>query len=673
MDPVLEPFEEIAGEINFQTPKLPLICNVTGKLMSADTQLTGKYWADHIRAAVRYADSINAAEEFGCEVMLELGPQSVLTRMAAANWQQGTDRLISCLQRDQDEAASIKAAIAGLYSQGITPNFEAIYQPTSSRDQKLRGRKPKRIVLPTYPFQRRRFWGPDKPRAAHAQHHTAHPSLGEAVSLAGTSNESRFESFVEPDSPPWLPDHEVMGQVVMPGAAFVELALAATEMAQLHDVKFEQPLRPTARTAMQTVIKTDAEKNRVIETFSCPAESSAWTRHFTATTSPASPTVAATDEALVKDEPKLTLEQIRSQPSETVSAESFYAGMSELGLNYGPNFQTIQTLNVNESGVLATLATQADIRGYIIPPPLLDGAIHSLAVGLLKEDGDSLFLPVGMKRVRLLAEVKEELICYAKWTQPDGELRTADLTLMDTDGNVVGEIQSLQVRQTSRSALRQLSGSGSARLLYEMQWQNFRLPAPSETKRNWLIVGDRKGVAKRLTEAGHEVQSVELKDSDDALVNWDEVIDAETAPAGILWDFTSDTGDDTSTHDHCTAILSLAKTLAEKNIRKIECGLQLLTSNAVDISGADVEGAAVDPNQAKYLGLGRVLGAEQPEFRCRLIDADTFSEETDAALFEFLVTETKESQFAIRGGQFQVPRLKQVKLPKVRCEFHRLR
>ena len=669
MDPVLEPFEEIVGEVDFQTPRLPLICNVTGQLMSADTKLTGKYWADHIRAAVRYADSIDAAEDFGCEVMLELGPQSVLTRMAAANWQQGSDRLISCLQRDEDETTSVKAAIAGLYSQGINPNFEAIYEPRSIRDQKPREKKPKRIVLPTYPFQRRRFWGPDKPRAAHAQHHTAHPSLGEPVSLAGTTNESRFESFVEPDSPPWLPDHEVMGQVVMPGAAFVELALAATEMAELHDVKFPQPLRPIARTAMQTVIKTDAEKNQVIETFSCPAESSTWTRHFTAATSPAP---VSTDEVQSNDETKeVSLEQIRSQPSETVSAQSFYAGMAELGLNYGPNFQTIQTLNVNEAGVLSTLTTQADIRGYLIPPPLLDGAIHSLAVGLLNEDGDSLFLPVGMKRVRLLAEVKEELVCYAKWTQPDGELRTADLTLMDTDGNVVGEIESLQVRQTSRSALRQLSGSGSERLLYEMQWQNFRLPAASETKRNWLIVGDRQGVAKRLIEAGHEVQSVEIKTTDAELINWDHLIDADNVPAGILWDFTDDditNANDYSTQDHCTAILSLTKTLAEKNIRTIECGLQLLTSNAVDSGDNGVKNSVgdspVDPNQAKYLGLGRVLGAEQPEFRCRLIDVDTFSDETDTALFEFLVTETKESQFAIRDGQFQVPRLKQVKLPK---------
>ena len=646
MDPVLKPFEEIADGITFHKPQLPLICNVSGQLMPADTRLTGKYWADHIRAAVQYAPSVEAAKEFGCEVLLEIGPQAVLTRMAAANWlpgQQGTGTLISCLQRKQDESTSIKAAIGGLYTQGIDPDFKTIHA----------GQTRQRILLPTYPFERRRFWGPDKPRAAHAEHHTAHPSLGDAVSLAGSSNETRFQSFLETDSPPWLPDHEVMGQIVMPGAAFVELALAATKMAELHDVRFEQPLRPTSRTAMQTVIKTDAEKNRTIETFSCPAESDNWTRHFAATARVTETSPPA----------KIDLDSLRKQDGETVSAETFYAGMADLGLNYGPNFQTIQNLRVNQDGVLSTLAIQSDILGYIIPPPLLDGAIHSLAVGLLKEDGDSLFLPVGMKRVRFFSEVQNELVCHAKWTKPDGELRTADLTLMDTGGNVVAEIESLQVRQTSRSALRQMSGSGSERLLYDMQWQSFRLPAPSPAKRRWLIVGDRAAVARRLTEAGHEVQSVQPVDAD-----WGQLLDAENLPAGILWDFTDDThaaADDSKTKVHVEGILSLVKSLAEKNVRGIECGLQLLTCNAVDC-GDEV---SVDPFQTKYLGMGRVLGAEQPEFRCRLIDVDSFSEETDAALFDFLVTETKESQFAVRGGQFHVSRLKQSKLPKERPSF----
>ncbi len=641
MDPVLEPFAEIANGVTYRRPQLPLICNVTGELLAVDRVLDGQYWANHIRAAVQYAPSVITAEQFGCATLLEIGPQATLTRMATAAWQQDNGRLVACLQRDVDDGLSIQSAVARMYTHGVVTNFETMH----------RGHGGQRITLPTYPFERRRFWGPDKPRAAHAQHHTAHPSLGSPVSLAGASNETRFETFIEPDSPSWLPDHEVMNQVVMPGAAFVELALAATEMAELQDVKFEQPLRPTNRTAMQTVVKTDGDKIRRIETFTRPAESSVWTRHFTAS-SKSIPTIP--DRA---NRPKVSLEQLQAQPSEKVSAEAFYSGMATLGLNYGPDFQTVQTLAINEEGVLATLATQTDIRGYLIPPPLLDGAIHCLAVGLLEEDGDSLFLPVGMKRVKLYAPVQSELICHAKWTQPEGEFRAADLTLMDAEGQVVGEIESLEVQQINRSALRQINGSGSDRLLYQMQWLPYRLPAPSDTKGDWLIVGNLNTVTESLIQAGRRVTSVNLDE-----VDWGQLINADKPPAGILWDFSGNTNTDSvdqKTRLHCEGILALTKTLADKGIRRIECGMQLLTRNAVDIGN----GENVDPAQTQFWGLGRVIGAEQPEFRCRMIDVDEFTDVTGAALFDFLTTETKENQFAIRNGQYFVTRLKQANLP----------
>ncbi|MEQ8835904.1 MAG: type I polyketide synthase, partial [Lacipirellulaceae bacterium] len=214
MDPALAPFQAVADQVEFQPGSLPLVCNVTGQALAADAVLDGAYWAKHIREAVRYADGIEAVQQLGCDVVLELGPQAVLTRMAAANWKQPATGLISCLQRGGEDANSLLQAIGQLYVHGATPDFDAVYARKDVR----------RVVLPTYPFQRRRFWGPDKPRAFHAEFHTAHPLLGSKVSLAGIKDETRYESFIEPDSPPWLPDHEVMGHTVVPGAAYVEMA-----------------------------------------------------------------------------------------------------------------------------------------------------------------------------------------------------------------------------------------------------------------------------------------------------------------------------------------------------------------------------------------------------------------------------------------------------------------
>ena len=119
--------------------------------------------------------------------------------MTAAAGTQSDNALISCLQKNVDDHHSIRCAVAQLYVNGVNPDFDRIAGQRNSRP----------VSLPTYPFQRRRFWGPAKPRAAHSDFHTAHPLLGGKLSLAGSENESRYESYIEPDSPAWLPDHEV--------------------------------------------------------------------------------------------------------------------------------------------------------------------------------------------------------------------------------------------------------------------------------------------------------------------------------------------------------------------------------------------------------------------------------------------------------------------------------
>jgi len=513
MEPALAPFEKIANEITFNKPQLPVICNVTGKVLAPDTILDGKYWAGHIRHSVQYSQSVEAAQDMGCEVILELGPHSVLTQMAGGKWKSPQSHLVACLQRDSDDATSICSAIGKMYACGVNVNFRSIH----AREN----RKP--VVLPTYPFERRRFWGPDKPRAAHAAHHTAHPLLGSKISLAGSKSEQRFETHIESDSPVWLPDHEVMGQAVMPGAAFIEMALQAVKadngdgFRTIINAKFEQPLSPSARTALQTVIQSN-DDGRKIETYSSAGESGTWSRHFTAA-------LATSSDAVPEQPPSIDLEQLKSEFSNNVEADAFYAGMSQLGLTYGSAFQTIDTIATSDNGVLAQLSGKSDVRGYTIAPPLLDGCIHSLAVGILERNDENLFLPVGIKRIQFYQSVDDEIWCHARWTKPDGDVRTADLTLYDSAGKVVAELEELTVRQVNRAALRKMGGSGSARLLYEMQWQPYRLPAASANKRRWMLVCQNNGgtgeaaqdllasVKEKLAAAGHEVVGVTLCES----------------------------------------------------------------------------------------------------------------------------------------------------------------
>ncbi len=640
--------------------------------------LDGQYWAQHIRQAVRFSESIDTAQESGCQVILELGPQPVLTRMAAANWRQPADRLISCLKRDADDGESLLQAIGQLYVHGATPNFDAMY----------RNKNCKRIVLPTYPFQRRRFWGPDKPRAFHAEFHTAHPLLGARVSLAGVSGETRFESFIDADSPAWLPDHEVLGQVVMPGAAYVEMALAAAGSGQIQDIVFEQPLQPTARTAMQTIVRSGEDQTRTIETYSAAAGTSTWNRNFSAKAAVAEQTKPAS----------VDLAKLQQACTEVADPNDFYAKMQEIGLNYGPQFRTIQSLRYSDSELLAHLKSNGDIRGFTLPPTLLDGALHSLAVGLLRTDDDSLFLPIGIGAVTCYQPIDQEIWCHARWREQEGKIRIADLTLFNQNGDVVVQIDRLQVRQISRAALRQISGDSGERSMYELQWQPYRLPASSTSDKKWLIVncGDAgrmaSGLMKNLTDRGNSVIQLNLstaaaltQQSDSVFTmggesaeNWDQFFaalssqDDPYAPQGIAWLFGEDPSAATqqstaslpaATKANCTGLLNLIHCLHRRELRRIECGLQLITSGAVAVEELE----DCDASQAQYWGMGRVIGAEQPEFRCRLIDVPAVAKQdakTSAAATEILLTETRDNQLAVRDSQYFVPRMKQLAISK---------
>ena len=687
MDPALEPFSKIANQIDFQTAKMPLVCNVSGQVLPADQVLDGQYWADHIREAVQFAPSIETLANLNCELLIELGPQAVLTRMAAANWPHPTGTLISCLQKGKDSRLATKLAVAQMYVQGVTPDFRALHGD-SSRPQ---------VDLPTYPFQRRRFWGPDKPRASHAEYHTAHPLLGGRISLAGNDQETRYEGFVEPDSPAWMPDHEVMNAIVLPGAGLVEMAIEAAGSRLIENVVFEKPVRPAGRTTLQTVVKktesTNSEKKESarfqLETYASPSGGNNWNRHFTCEL------VECESE---RPEP-VDRKSLQANLSETDSADAFYQKMNAMGLNYGPAFRCIRELHFSDHQVLTRLESSGDVRGYTIPPTVLDAALHSLAVGLLKtDDDDNLFLPVGMERVKCYSPIESEAWCFANWKQNERTTRTADLLLFSEQGEVLLEIESLKVQQVSLAAMRQMSGAGAERLVHELKWKPTRLGPGKLDPKKWLVISNQDGdgadfasrFANQLREQMHNVvrlrlsPAAEYSEKDNGYKfcgrskkDWSRLLDEFAAQDpekqnnpgstihGVAWFIGSNTDPSVSPVDYnVEAVLSLVQTSLDRNLRRFPCGFQLITQNAIDAGG---DKQAVMPRQTQFWGLGRVLGAEQPEFRCRMLDicSSEFNDESTVQLaVEVALTETTDNQHVIRDGQLLVPRMTQVKLKK---------
>ncbi len=675
MEPIADEFRRFAAEIEYHPSQYPLICNLTGQPLPVETVLDAEYWWRHIRQPVQYADSIGYLAEVGCDAIVELGPQPILSGMAAGCLRASTPERMACLHPDQDDTAALLTTVGKLYVLGALPDFHALDRPWTRR----------RLELPTYPFQRQHYWGPPKPQAFQAEAGRKHPLLGAKRSLAGVVHDTRWENWLAADNPRWLNDHQVLGDVVMPGAGYVEMALAATAgAADLKEIAFEVPLRLAQSTCVQTVLRKMPEEPAMIEVYSTATPSGPWMRNFKAQAHPTSP-----------DRPEvIDLKEILARCPQEIDVEEFYAEMSGLGLQYGKQFQTVRALHKGQNEVLVELQPAGDILGCVIPPTLLDGAFHSLAAFLGHEDA-TLFLPVGIERLRCFDKVDAEVYCLARLEAADGEQRSAALTLFDATGRVLLQIEGLKLRQVSRAALRQMAGSGPGRLIYSLQWRPAALTDINHSHDNWLVVGDDCGddcgMAAALTKLGQRCVRLFVR-NDQVEAEWDkdrcqiaagnpqhwlDLLDRYFPPDnglqlnGVVWAAGGFSESEAPVNPHvsetervCTGLLGLLHALRAKKIDRLDRGLQIITRHGTAISDTD----PVTAHMAQFWGLGRVVASEHPVLQCRLIDVDDPSA-ASAELVPLLMCDSRESQIAIRSGQQYIARLTAAKPTQNTTEF----
>jgi acyl transferase domain-containing protein/acyl carrier protein len=149
MDEILAQFRQIAEGLTFTAPMLPIISNVTGERVVGDLMCSSEYWVLHVRQAVRFFDGIRSLEKAGVTTYIELGPDGVLTAMAQDCLTEEVDHLpvlVPVLRRGQPEAHALQIALAHAHVQGATLNWHTIFPDAQ------------RVDLPTYPFQRQRYW-----------------------------------------------------------------------------------------------------------------------------------------------------------------------------------------------------------------------------------------------------------------------------------------------------------------------------------------------------------------------------------------------------------------------------------------------------------------------------------------------------------------------------------
>ena len=250
-----------------------MLSTVTGKWIG-EGELSGEYWADNLRRPVKFADAVESLLGEGHGAFIEVSAHPVLVPALEELRGEKPIGIVSSLQREKDERASLLASLGELFVRGHEVSWPGVF-PQGGR----------RVELPTYPWQRQRYWIEAKTSSAKGEA-TGHPLLEVRLSQPGT--EARYESVLNKAEHGWAYEHRVGGRALMPGTGLAEILRAAAENlyeteAEVISLAFEAPLVLPEFGALrvQVVVKEDGEA----AVFSQPAaaESGApWTTHASA-------------------------------------------------------------------------------------------------------------------------------------------------------------------------------------------------------------------------------------------------------------------------------------------------------------------------------------------------------------------------------------------------------
>ncbi|WP_425385458.1 type I polyketide synthase [Streptomyces himastatinicus] len=385
MEPMLAEFAEIAAGVAYRQPVLPAVSTVSGQLVGAADWATPEYWVRQIHEPVRFHRALETTTtEQGVTRLLEIGPDPVLTALA----QTAVDSMVaSTLRKGRGEPETVLSAVAEMFVRGSQVDWPAMFAGTGAR----------RVDLPTYAFQRQRYWldaaRPVTDARGLGLGVAEHPLLGAAVSVAG-SDAVLLTSRLSVRSHPWLADHVVAGSVLVPGTAFVELAVQAGDRVgcdRVEELTLQAPLVLPEDGAVQVQLSIDGAEDgrRALWVYSRPEEAGAeqpWTVHATG--------------VLVAGVPAGGWD-LRVWPpvgAEAVVVDGLYERLSGAGLAYGPAFRGLREVWKQGEDLLVEAAlpeaVAEDGAGFGLHPALLDTVLHALGLQEPDAGADTAFAAI---------------------------------------------------------------------------------------------------------------------------------------------------------------------------------------------------------------------------------------------------------------------------------------
>ncbi|ASW90354.1 type I polyketide synthase [Mycobacterium marseillense] len=459
MDAMIDEFGTVAAGLTVGKPTIPIVSNVTGQL-AADDFGTAAYWKRHVRDAVRFADSVRFVHAAGGNRFLEVGPSSGLTASieeTLADNAVAEISAMSALRKDRPEPVALVNTVAQGFVAGMAVDWRGAIGAANL------------VELPTYAFDRRRFWlaRDDAPADAAGLGLAPgeHALLGAVVELPASGGVV-LTGRLSPGTQGWLSDHAVGGVVLFPGAGFVELAIRAGDEVGcgiVDELNLAAPLVLPAGSsvAVQVVVGgQDDSGARAVSVFSRGEAGSGWSLHAEGVLRAGSV------------QPGTDLSAWPPVGAVPVEVGDGYDQLAERGYGYGPAFRGLTSMWRRGDEIFAEVTLPSDagvsVTGFGVHPVMLDAALHAV---ILASDGDehapgSILVPFSWQQVSLHAAGAAAVRARIARVSPSA----VSIELADGLGLPVLSVASMVARPvTDQQLLAAVSNAGPDRL-FELIW-----------------------------------------------------------------------------------------------------------------------------------------------------------------------------------------------------------
>ncbi len=422
MDPVRS---QLLAELDSLAPRPGsgrFFSTVTGAELEGSA-LDAAYWWHNVRDPVRFCAAVAALRRAGCRVFIEVGPNAILQRYIGETLdaERLDGRALAHAPRQKDGFTDIVDTVLRAALLGAEVDARAHFATP------LRGP----VDLPRYPWQHQRHWYASTTESYRLiQRDWVHPLLGYRLKDLPAA----WESHLDARKTPWLAYHRIGGAVVLPGAAYAELALAASRewfggaAFVIDGLDIVSPVVFDGEHARTLRVLLDTEDLRLRIESRQRLSDDAWTLH--ARCKLAGPVPAQLRHAALP---------VPGAHATRVDADTLYAAAAALGLDYGPVFRRLARVDTLGPALRAELDAAASVEAeFLLHPALLDQCFQAIIGFLCEQPGNTMsYLPVGIGRLSLLAPADATTTLVGRMLRRGPRSLLVDFELRDAQGRLL--------------------------------------------------------------------------------------------------------------------------------------------------------------------------------------------------------------------------------------------